>query len=83
MNNIGITRERGTMKCFDRLPRSVRLAVANANFDWALRGWLNDFNSGRVSAPSLVKRIQLADRTYAATTRRKVWGSHYPRRATQ
>jgi hypothetical protein len=67
------------MRYFDRFPPSVRRALQNSQFDWALRFWFCDYRAGRVSAPQLVKTIQLADRTRAAITRRKVWGPDYPR----
>lgn len=78
-NASGGRRERNTMRYFDRFPRPVRAAVQNATFDWALRFWFRDFRAGRVCARRLVKTIQLADRTRAAITRRKVWGNDYPR----
>lgn len=82
MSNTNIasrrTYEKRTMMHYDRLPRSVREAVANARFDWALNGWLSAFKRGDVSAPALVAAIQLADKVETAKTRFRAWGGEYP-----
>jgi hypothetical protein len=44
------------MKAFDKLPRSVRHAIANAHDDWVPQPLLTRFRRG-VSAAMLVKRI--------------------------
>ena len=77
-NSSGNSTERRTLQYHDRLPRSVRAAVANARFDWALRNWLKMFETNRISAAALVKRIQNADREHSAKDRLKVWGPDYP-----
>ena len=46
--------EKRTMAYYDRLPRSVRHAVANARFDWTLSAWLRSFERGDMTAPELV-----------------------------
>jgi hypothetical protein len=59
--------EKRTMDYFDRLPRSVRAAVANARFDWALMTWLRPFEVGRIA-----RRIYLhASNTSTARPQRK------------
>ena len=70
--------EKRTMDYFDRLPRSVRAAVANARFDWTLHNWLTQFERGQLKAPELVKRVNEVDRTEAAKTRARTWGADYP-----
>jgi hypothetical protein len=81
-NSGGAASNRGfesrTMDYFDRLPRSVREAVANARFDWRLHGWLARFERGEIKARDLVKRVHDVDHTEAAKTRRRTWGTDYP-----
>lgn len=66
------------MTYYDRLPRSVRHVVANARFDWALRQWLGRFERSEISAKELAAHVATTDRARAASTRRQVWGEHYP-----
>jgi hypothetical protein len=72
------TYEKRTMAHYDRLPKSVRAAVANARFDWALNGWLRAFERGQISAPALVAHVQTADKIETAKTRFRAWGGEYP-----
>lgn len=78
-NNVAsrVVRE-NTMRHFDKLPSSVRAAVANARFNWALAGWLKAFNRGELSARDLVAHVQRADKIETAITRFKAWGGDYP-----
>jgi hypothetical protein len=62
------------MAAFDRLPRSVRAALADAAFNWAaypIRRW---FEAGCYSAKALVKQIDAWDRKQIARDRTRVWG---------
>lgn len=78
-NSIGGTSyETRTLDYYDRLPRSVRKAVAEARFDLALKGYLLMFERGQISAKELVKRIERHDAVLAAEQRRKIWGDDYP-----
>jgi hypothetical protein len=77
-NSSGSSHETRTLAYYDRLPKSVRFAVQNARFDWALRWWLKKFEEGSMSADELVKRVHAADRELSAKERRKVWGPDYP-----
>lgn len=67
-----------TMKHFDRLPPSVRAAVANARFNWAIAGWLKAFNRGEMKARDLVAHVERVDKIETAVTRFKAWGGDYP-----
>lgn len=73
-----MTHERRTLAYYDRLPRSVRHAVANARFDWALNGWLKMFERGQMSAAELVKHIEKVDKIETCKTRFRAWGGEYP-----
>ena len=69
------------MEAFDRLPPSVRAALANAAFDWApypIRRW---FEAGRFTAKELVKRIGKWDHDQIAKDRTRVWGISEPKGA--
>lgn len=77
-NSKGTSAESSTLDYYDRLPPSVRAAIADARFDWALGGWLRMWNDGRISAADLVQRIREADRAESARSRLKVWGPDYP-----
>lgn len=77
-NSTGTSSERRTLDYFEKLPRSARIAVANARFNWALKGWLQLFNDGKLKAADLVKRVEDADKTMTAKERLKVWGPDYP-----
>jgi len=70
--------EKRTMAYYDRLPRSVRQAVANARFDWTVSQWLRAFERGQMSAPELVKHIEKADKIETCKTRFRAWGGEYP-----
>lgn len=72
------TYEKRTMDYFDRLPRSVRAAVADARFNWAIHSWLMQFERGQIKTAELVKRVNEVDRTEAAKTRARTWGADYP-----
>jgi hypothetical protein len=75
----GSSHEMRTLDYFDRLPKSVRAVVANAALDYALRGWLQMFERGQISAKDLAKRVRLHDRNTVAKQRLKIWGADYPR----
>jgi uncharacterized protein DUF6525 len=62
------------MAAFDRLPRSVREALANAAFDWAAYPIRSRFESGRMSAKAIVQAIGQWDRKQIDKDRKKVWG---------
>jgi uncharacterized protein DUF6525 len=70
--------EKRTMVYYDRLPRSVRAAVASARFDWVLSPWLRAFESGQISASDLVAHIEKADKIETCRTRFRAWGGEYP-----
>lgn len=70
--------EKRTMAYFDRLPRSVRLAVANARFDWTVSQWLRAFDRGQMTAAELVAHIEKADKIETFKTRFRAWGGEYP-----
>jgi hypothetical protein len=74
----GTSHERNTLAYFDRLPRSVRVVVANANLDWALRSWLLAFERGEISSKDLAKKIRAADARETVKQRRRIWGPDYP-----
>ena len=57
------------MKAFDRLPRSVRAALANAAFAWAPYPIWRWFEAGRYTAKELVKQIDRWDRKQIARDR--------------
>ena len=62
------------MEAYDRLPASVRAALANAAFDWApypIRRW---FEAGRFSAKEIVKKVAKWDRDQIAKDQSRVWG---------
>lgn len=62
------------MAAYDRLPPSIRVALANAAFDWApypIRKW---FESGRRTAKQLVGDVAKWDREQIAKDRKRVWG---------
>lgn len=71
--------ETQTMDYFDRLPRTVRAAVANARFDWSLRFWLRRFEAGGISAKDLAAWFERNDAERAAKERAEIWGTDYPR----
>lgn len=77
-NGSGSSREIRTMAYFDRLPRSARQALAEANFDWACRAYLRAFENGSMNAAALVKHIRKADRDLARKRRLSTWGPDYP-----
>lgn len=70
--------EKRTLAYFDRLPRSVRAAVANARFNWCLNGWLRAFERGQMNAAELVAHIEKADKIETCKTRFRAWGGEYP-----
>ncbi|WP_342711537.1 DUF6525 family protein [Bradyrhizobium sp. B124] len=70
--------EKRTMAYFDRLPRSVRHAVANARFDWTLNKLLRAYERGHASAPELVAAVERMDKEETAKTRFRAWGGEYP-----
>ena len=78
-NSSGSSRERRTLYYYDRMPKSVRHAIANARFDWATGYYLKLFESGKLSAADIVKRIEFDDKSLSARDRLKVWGPDYPR----
>jgi hypothetical protein len=62
------------MDAYDRLPPSVRAALAGAAFNWAafpIRRW---FESDRYTAKELIKRIGAWDRNQIIKDRTQVWG---------
>jgi hypothetical protein len=62
------------MEAFDRLPASVRSALANSAFNWApfpIRRW---FEGGQYSAKDLVRRIASWDAGQIDKDRTRVWG---------
>lgn len=77
-NSTGSSRETKTLHYYDQLPRSARLALQNARFDWATRYYLKAFESGRLNAKELVKRIQKSDYEHAVKEAPRVWGPGYP-----
>jgi hypothetical protein len=81
MSNAGFTGGRGSyattekqMEAFDRLPRSVRAALAGSVFNWAAFPIHRWFEAGRYSAKGLVKQIDAWDRKQIARDRARVWG---------
>lgn len=72
------TYEKRTMAHFDRFPASVRAAIANARFDWALAAWLKSFERGEIKARDLVAHIERADKIETCRTRFRAWGGEYP-----
>jgi hypothetical protein len=62
------------MDAYDRLPASVRAALANAAFSWAPYPIRQRFESGRRTARELVKDIARWDADQIAKDRGPVWG---------
>lgn len=58
---------------YDRLPRSVRAALAGALFDWAAYPIWQRFERGSVTAKQLVKNIANWDAQQAARDQSCVW----------
>jgi|GEM_PF-2088595 len=73
-----VTYEKRTMAYYDRLPKSVRYAVANARFDWTLSKLLRAFERGQASAADLVGAVERMDKIESAKTRFRAWGGDYP-----
>ncbi|MCA6114286.1 hypothetical protein J6524_04995 [Bradyrhizobium sp. WSM 1738] len=69
--------ERRTFDYFDRMPKEVREAVANARFDWALAPFDRALRQG---APGgvVVAAIKHSDLVETAKTRFRAWGGDYP-----
>jgi Family of unknown function (DUF6525) len=61
------------MEAFDRLPASVRLALASAAFNWAPFPIRRRFEAGDYTAKELVKRIAKWDRDQITKDRIRVW----------
>lgn len=70
--------EKRTMQHFDRLPKSVRAAVAGARFDWTVSPFLRAFEHGTMTADELVAHIKQIDLIESAKTRFRAWGGEYP-----
>ena len=62
------------MDAYDRLPPSVRAALANAAFDWAAFPLRRRFERGQYTVAELVKKIDNWDRDQIAKDRPRVWG---------
>lgn len=66
-----------TFAAFDKLPRNVREALANAAFDWAAQPVLTTWRRSR-GTPADSARIAAAipgwDARHIAKTRKRVWG---------
>jgi Family of unknown function (DUF6525) len=62
------------MDAFDRLPASVRAALAGAAFNWASFPIRRRFEAGDCTAKELVKRIAKWDREQITKDRTRVWG---------
>lgn len=78
-NSTGTSRETKTLQYCDGLPRSVREALKEAKFNWAVRNLVKRFETGQMSAKELVKHIRKIDDEMAAKERVKVWGPDYPK----
>jgi hypothetical protein len=81
MSNAGFTGERASyastekqMAAFDRLPCSVRAALADAAFNWAAYTLHRQFEAGGYSVKDLIKQIDAWDRKQIARDRTRVWG---------
>jgi hypothetical protein len=59
---------------YDRLPRSVRAALANAAFDWAPFPIRHHFERGRYTAKRLVELVAIWDAQQIARDQKRVWG---------
>lgn len=55
------TTPENNLAAFDRLPRSVRAALANADFSWAAAPIRTSFERGRMTAAEIVKAIRKWD----------------------
>lgn len=67
------------LKAYDRLPRSVRKALQDANQDWACTSLLAEFNRGEISAPDLIARVKRWDAMdMSAKTMARRWGPKHP-----
>ena len=62
------------MEAFDRLPASVRTALAGAAFNWAPFPIRRRFEADHLKAKDLVKQIGIWDRDQIAKDRARVWG---------
>jgi hypothetical protein len=61
------------MEAFDRLPASVRTALADAAFNWASFPLRRRFEAGHLKAKDLVKQIAIWDRDQIVKDRSRVW----------
>jgi hypothetical protein len=61
------------MAAYDRLPASVRTALAGAAFNWAPFPIRRRFERGDYTAKELVKRIAKWDRAQIDKDRTRVW----------
>lgn len=63
---------------YDKLPHSVKLALQEARIPWGPGWFYRQFESGKMSAPAIVKYIKKVDRAEAIKAARKAWGPDYP-----
>lgn len=71
--NYSSSRE-NSMRAYDQLPPSVRLALQQAAFCWAPQPIRTMFEKRRIPAKEIVKRIARWDADQIAKDRTRVWG---------
>ena len=77
-NSRGSSKESGTLSTFDRLARSVRVALRDANRDYNVVSLFEKFRSGAISAKALIKYIQQRDVEVTKQQSAELWGTDYP-----